>query len=698
MKDLSTWIRGGILPPGGSNFNRVCVKTLISFRLSGLFFGLASVLAFFSGFPLIQAQSGEIVPFVLPGSEEVIVTASRAEEEVAFVPSGVTVLTHQDIRNSPAMNIPELLRTAAGITVTDLTGGGRNYRVDLRGFGETAGSNLLVLVNGRRINQPDLSGVDWTQIPLSRVHRIEIVRGGRGGVLFGDNSTAGVVNILTKGGFDDRGRIELQGGSYSSLSLAGEYAGRSGALGYSLSGSIYDSNRYRENSHTRGREVGGNLDFQPHSRFGLNLSAGFHHDRTGMPGALTEADLASGVPHSGTVYPQDRIKVNDIYFQARPRFILGENSRIESDVSFRRRENVFYSSAYWGYFQGDTELRSLDASPRLVVDEDLAGKTNRLTAGMDISRNEEDIINSTSYSPQAIFALEKRNMGIFFHDEFFPVESLSISGGYRWDRVEFGFGPFLDETPTFRENLATAGISWQVHQNAHLFLEYGSGIRYPLLDELFDFYSSTINTGLEPQKSASSQAGLKLFLPNTFFINLSVYRLKTEGELFFNPQGGPYGFGANENFAGTNNRQGLEIETGMQLARLTLTGSFGFTGSKINDGIYAGSRVPGVPKHSAAIRGIYYFNPRFDLTLEGIFKGQRYFESDWSNDFPLQEDYFLLNSRIRYRLGDCILNLDLRNLLNQKYSQFGVLGGYPTQRAYYPSPRFNLMAGLTFNF
>ncbi len=49
--------------------------------------------------------------------------------------------------------------------------------MDLRGYGETGPYNTLVLVDGRRVNEIDLSGVDWTQVPLNQIERIEIVRG-----------------------------------------------------------------------------------------------------------------------------------------------------------------------------------------------------------------------------------------------------------------------------------------------------------------------------------------------------------------------------------------------------------------------------------------------------------------------------------------------------------------------------------------
>ena len=64
---------------------------------------------------------------------------------------------------------------------------GKSASVDIRGFGETAPLNTLVLVDGRRVNEIDLSGVDWTQIPLDQIERIEIVRGA-GSVLYGDNA------------------------------------------------------------------------------------------------------------------------------------------------------------------------------------------------------------------------------------------------------------------------------------------------------------------------------------------------------------------------------------------------------------------------------------------------------------------------------------------------------------------------------
>jgi len=98
--------------------------------------------------------------------ETIVVTGTRTEQEIKKIPANVTVIGQADIKNSTAQNAADLLRGEQGIVVRDLMGNGKNVSVDMRGFGENAAANSLIMIDGRRVNSIDLSGIDWTQIPL----------------------------------------------------------------------------------------------------------------------------------------------------------------------------------------------------------------------------------------------------------------------------------------------------------------------------------------------------------------------------------------------------------------------------------------------------------------------------------------------------------------------------------------------------
>src|SRR5260221_12185397 len=143
-----------------------------------------------------------LAAFALPAysqnEDSIVVTATRFPEDVRRLPASTTVLSADDIQKSAARTLPELLQEQVGITMKDFFGNNAsNTSVDLRGFGVTGPQNTLILLDGRRITDIDLSSVQWAAIPLAGIERIEILPG-TGAVLYGDGASAGVVNTLTR--------------------------------------------------------------------------------------------------------------------------------------------------------------------------------------------------------------------------------------------------------------------------------------------------------------------------------------------------------------------------------------------------------------------------------------------------------------------------------------------------------------------
>ena len=102
---------------------------------------------------------------------EIKITATRFAEEASSLSFGVSTLTVDEIQASGATTVNEAITRLLGIPGRLDTSGGNNYTLDLRGFGASADSNQVVVVDGLRLNEADLSGTGLASLPkIGRAH------------------------------------------------------------------------------------------------------------------------------------------------------------------------------------------------------------------------------------------------------------------------------------------------------------------------------------------------------------------------------------------------------------------------------------------------------------------------------------------------------------------------------------------------
>src|SRR5437773_6538221 len=161
--------------------------------------------------PLALAQN--------PEDPAVVVTATRFPERRLDAPVGMTIIGAQEIARDTARTLPELLSHLGGVHVRD-NSGPPDMQIDLRGFGITGDQNTLVLLDGVRLNENDLSSTKLSAIPLQSIERIEILPGGSA-VLFGGGTTGGTINIITKAPTPNQtsGSVFAGYGSYASADV-----------------------------------------------------------------------------------------------------------------------------------------------------------------------------------------------------------------------------------------------------------------------------------------------------------------------------------------------------------------------------------------------------------------------------------------------------------------------------------------------
>lgn len=177
-----------------------------------------------------QQKSTDLINQSLEDLMNVEVTSvSKREQKLSQVAAAVFVITKDDIRNSGATNIPDLLRMVPGLDVAQIDGS--TWAISARGFNLQFANKLLVLIDGRAVYTPLFGGVNWDaqDVPLEDIERIEVIRG-PGGTVWGANAVNGVINIITKKAGDTRGGLVVaEGGNVDQGSGTVQYGGSMGA-------------------------------------------------------------------------------------------------------------------------------------------------------------------------------------------------------------------------------------------------------------------------------------------------------------------------------------------------------------------------------------------------------------------------------------------------------------------------------------
>lgn len=153
--------------------------------------------AIFVGLPdVVHAQSVNYAELEDMFGEPVTTSVTGKPQRASEAPASLIIITRDDIRRSPAHDIPGLIQAYAGIDVARWTAGQSD--VAIRGGVLPFNPRLLVLVNGRQVYLDHYGMTNWAGLgaQLEEIQQIEIVKGPNS-ALFGFNALSGVVNIIT---------------------------------------------------------------------------------------------------------------------------------------------------------------------------------------------------------------------------------------------------------------------------------------------------------------------------------------------------------------------------------------------------------------------------------------------------------------------------------------------------------------------
>ena len=167
----------------------------------------------------------------------VVTTASRKPEKALDAPASLSIVTSETIERKPSISVADLVKGQPGIDVSN--GGIAQSNIVARGFNNAFSGSLLMLQDYRFAGVPSLRvNVPYLSLGQSEdIERVELLLG-PASALYGPNSGAGVLHVITKSPFSSQGTtLSLQGGQQNIFRGAIRHAGTVGKrFGYKLSG------------------------------------------------------------------------------------------------------------------------------------------------------------------------------------------------------------------------------------------------------------------------------------------------------------------------------------------------------------------------------------------------------------------------------------------------------------------------------
>ncbi len=641
--------------------------------------------------PAALAATLLLVSTAWADDQGIVITATRFAETDPHIPADISVITREDIQNTPATNLPDLLKATAGIEVRPLYGAmGIDATIDLRGFGDTAGSNTLVLLDGQRLNPIDSGSISWSLVPLASIQRIEIIRGA-GTVLYGDRATGGVINIVTDKSGPRAAFAEGIGGSYGYRGGdAGVSAGADGIY-FRATGHYADSDGWRHNSQADQQALSGRVG---HMMPGGEVYTDFaiYKDSNGLPGALLTNQYRDNPTLARTPFDSQH---RDGY-RARPGVSvrLSDSVTFEAEVSAEREnydsDNVSFASVF-------TRKRAMvSATPRVRWVQQLSGMRNETVAGFDFYDGKVDAtsIGSPSVIPEFAKQLSAasylQNVTELSKRWFLTVggreQSVNQHAGEGAYTTNFGAGPV--PVPAFDGSAARSRAAWDVglvYQGSlwRAFGKYGSVFRFANTDELFGFDPFTGNPvfagNLLPQHGRIGEVGASA-AAGAASARLSAYRLDLTDEIDFD--GTTF---TNVNLPPTR-RQGLEAEIDWAvISRLKLHAAYTYLDARFAGGPNAGNEIPLVARNKASLQLVSSNGAIGTYTVAITTVGNRRYSGDFANALGTLAGYTTVDLQGRWTIARWTVTARLINALDRRYAPFAGYSTFLADHYYYPA-------------
>lgn len=582
--------------------------------------------------------------------EPIIVTATRHAMSDTDAPYASEVHTRFDITQSGALGLYDYLDRHTSLTVMPSYGNPFSQKLDMRGYGIGSGyQNIVVTVDGRRLNNIDMAPQLLGAIPLSSIERIEITKGS-GSVIYGDGATAGAIHIHTRKDAGLSARMTTGNHGVGSTTLSAGL--NEGIAALSINAENYhhdgfsepDINGQRDSANSNSTRA--ELTLFPTDILEVRLGGGQSRIDTTYRGSLTEEQFDEDPAQNGAAsYTNQIFNVDEL----NTGFTAELNSSYRVSFDHTREDKLSEYSSGW---ESEYENRSNELT--------LNYQQGPLNISGSVQQFEGTRFDSTSET-------SKTNSAVYIQGDYaFGATTISLGG--RRAEVDYHYDSNSKDSLTKTEDLSAydIGFNHRYSKRLSIFANYNDAFQAPDIDRFFN-YDGTFNNYINPTKSKTLNIGLNHNTDGKR-IKLTTFYSELTDEIYY--YSGPLE-SYNTNID-KSHKYGLELQTKHQLSKnFSISLNYAYTRAVIDsedeaDGAFDGKELPGVSDHTATLSLGYRPNERSSFDLSHTYRSEAYAAEDFANNFEQkQAAYNSTDIGYRYRVGKMELFAKLENLFEE---------------------------------
>lgn len=454
-------------------------------------------------------------------TRDVIVSATRTEQEVKETPASVEVITHEDIETMGAETLAQALKLAVGIDV--LENGMVGNTVSIRGMKT---NQTLILVNGRRIRTEDTSetanNYELQRINMDNVEKIEIVRGPASS-LYGSEALGGVINIIMKKPTEAKTTVSLSSTSHQNDTSIYADFGKQGKWAWAMSGRATD---------VKERTTGGTTN-QFGDKYYFNLEGTMDIDKN------KKLDVYYDVLKEQL--DQDSTYSASVFSSAKPSTTSYDHTRTSTGITYSGKDSIgdYEFRTYYTNFEKKQRQR-YQSNNKLISFDDMefnswitdgkrtiqAADNHLITVGGEYRKEDYEGTRIGTGSDQKTVTLEgisnkssKSSMdysALYLQDEWIMSDKWLVIPSVRYDHNN----QFGDEVTS------KIGTTYKLNENSRVKANIGTAYKAPTASELYmnwrhaptGFLTVNIlgNPDLQPETSKNYEISFEAEKDNNF--------------------------------------------------------------------------------------------------------------------------------------------------------------------------------------